>query len=52
MCNFSAGLVLGTVMGASLIIALHPMNKRDMRKAYHRAERMMDKMSHRLRDWT
>ena len=51
MCNFSTGLALGTVVGASIIIALHPMNKRDMRKACHRAERMMDRMSHRIKDW-
>lgn len=52
MCNFSAGLALGTVVGAGLIIAVHPMNKRSMRKAYHRAEKMMDRLNQTLRDWT
>ncbi|MBR5156023.1 MAG: hypothetical protein IKW62_06045 [Clostridia bacterium] len=52
MCNFSAGLMVGTIMGASIILAVHPMNKRSMRKAYHRAGRMMNKMSDTLRDWT
>ncbi len=48
MCNFSAGLMLGTIMGASLILAVHPMNKRSMKKAYYRAGRMMNKMGHNL----
>lgn len=51
MCNFSAGLVLGTVVGASLIIAVHPMNKRSMRRAYHRAEKLMNRVNNTIRDW-
>ncbi|MDO4744412.1 MAG: hypothetical protein Q4A86_03410 [Clostridia bacterium] len=52
MCNFSAGLMVGTIMGASLILAVHPMNKRSMRRAYHRAGKMMNKVNNTLRDWT
>lgn len=51
MCNFSAGLTIGTIMGAALIIAVHPMNKRSMRKAYHRAGRMVNRVNHAIRDW-
>jgi hypothetical protein len=52
MCNFSAGFVVGTVMGAALIVAVHPMNKRSMKKAYHRAGRMVNRVGHTLRELT
>ena len=48
MCNFSAGFMMGTIMGAGIILAVHPMNKRSMKKAYHRAGRMMNRMGHSL----
>lgn len=51
MCNFSSGLIVGTIMGAGLIIAVHPMNKRSMKRAYNRAGRMIGKMNHAIRDW-
>ena len=50
MCNFSLGVVMGTVVGASLILAVHPMNKKAMRKAYHRAGRMMNRINHTIRE--
>ena len=52
MCNFSAGIIVGTVMGAGLILAVHPMNKRSMRRAYRRAGKMMDKFGNTIKDWT
>lgn len=52
MCNFSLGMVTGTLIGASLILAVHPMNKREMRRACHRAGRMMNKFNHTIRDFT
>ena len=51
MCNFSLGVMVGTIMGAGLILTVHPMNKRAMRKACHRAGRMVDKMNHTIHDW-
>lgn len=48
MCNFSFGMAVGTVLGASIIIAVHPMNKRAMRKAYHKAERMMNRVNNTI----
>ncbi len=48
MCNFSAGFMMGTIMGVSIILAVHPMNKRSMKKAYHRAGRMVNRMGHNL----
>ena len=51
MCHFSTGLLAGTLLGAGLILSVHPMNKRAMRKAYHRASRMMDRVNHQIRDW-
>ncbi len=52
MCNFSLGMMAGTVLGAGLILAVHPMNKREMRRAYNRAGRIVNRMNHTLRDWT
>ncbi len=51
MCNFSTGFLVGALMGAGAIIAVHPMNKRSMRKAYRRAERMMNRVGDTIRDW-
>ncbi len=50
--NFSLGLMVGTVIGVGMIVAVHPMNKRSMRKAYHRAGRLMHKMNNTIHDWT
>ncbi len=52
MGNFSLGLAVGTVLGVGMIIAVHPMNKRAMRRAYHRAGKMMNRMSDAIHDWT
>ncbi len=52
MCNFSSGLIIGAMMGAGLILAVNPMSKRDMKKAYRRAGRMVNKMNNQIRDWT
>ncbi len=52
MCKFALGLTLGTLVGASMILSINPMNKRDMHRACNRASRMMNKMGHTLRDWT
>ncbi len=52
MGNFSFGVMVGTVVGAAMIIAVHPMNKRSMRKACHRAERIMHRMNDKIHDWT
>ncbi len=50
--NFSLGLMVGTVIGVGMIVAVHPMNKRSMRRAYHRAGRIMNKMNNTIHDWT
>ncbi len=50
MCNFSLGVVLGTIVGASLMLAVHPMNRRDVRRAYHKAEKMMNRMGNTIRE--
>lgn len=52
MCNFSLGVMVGTAVGAGLMLAVHPMNKRAMRKAYHRAGRMVNKMNRTIREMT
>ncbi len=52
MGNFSLGLAIGTVVGVGMIIAVHPMNKRAMRRAYHRAGRIMNKVNDTIHDWT
>ncbi len=51
MCNFSAGIAVGTVLGAALIIAVHPMDKKSMKKACRRAGRMVNRVNHTIRDW-
>lgn len=51
MCNFSAGMAVGTVLGAALIIAVHPMDKKSMKKACRRAGRMVNRVNHTIRDW-
>lgn len=52
MGNFSLGLMVGAVVGIGVMVTVHPMNKRAMRKACHRAERIMNKMNDRLHDFT
>ncbi|MBQ7960617.1 MAG: hypothetical protein IJ285_05290 [Clostridia bacterium] len=45
MGNFSLGLMVGTIVGVGVMMTVHPMNKRSMKRAYHRAERMMNRMT-------
>ncbi len=52
MCKFALGLTLGTLVGASMILTINPINKRTMHKACHRAGKVMNRMGHTLRDWT
>lgn len=52
MGNFSLGVLVGTAIGAGMIMAVNPMDKRSMHKAYNRAGKMMRKFNHTLRDWT
>lgn len=52
MCKFALGLTLGTLVGAGMILSVNPMSKRDFHRACNRAERMMSRMGHTLRDWT
>ncbi len=50
---FLAGMAAGIVAGGGLLLAVHPMNKRQMKKAYRRAGRMMRKVGctmHRYSD--
>ncbi|MBQ7096773.1 MAG: YtxH domain-containing protein [Clostridia bacterium] len=43
MKTFLAGMAAGIVAGGGLLLAVHPMNKRQVKKAYKRAGRMMRK---------
>lgn len=50
MCNFSLGMMAGTLFGAGVILALNPMDKRAMRRARCRAEKMVDRMGRAFHD--
>lgn len=50
MCNFSLGMMTGTLFGAGMILVLHPMDRRAMRKARYRAEKMVDRMGRAFHD--
>ncbi len=52
MSNFSIGMAIGTVVGAGMIMAVNPMNKRARRRAYHKAGKLMRQVNHTMRDWT
>ena len=43
MKTFLAGMAAGIVAGGGLLLAVHPMNKRQMKKAYRRAGKLMQK---------
>lgn len=45
MSNFSAGLILGTVAGIAVSMAINPMDKKSMHKNYCKANRMAKKMN-------
>lgn len=45
MNKFLFGVATGLVAGGSIILALHPMNKREMNKAIKRARKMMHRAS-------
>ena len=45
MKTFSIGLLAGVMVGAGVILAVHPMSKRDLKKACRRAGRFIDKMN-------
>jgi len=51
MGNFSLGLMMGTIVGIGVMVTLHPMNKRSMRRAYHRAGKIMDRMNDANHGW-
>ncbi len=50
MNKFALGILAGTMVGAGVALAINPMSKKDMRRAYRKAERMMQRMSCTLRD--
>lgn len=51
MCKFSIGFISGAVLGAGMLMAINPMDKRSMRRACRRAERMAHKLSNSVNDW-
>lgn len=44
MKKFLAGMAAGIVAGSGILLAVHPMNKKQMKKAYRRAGKMMRKV--------
>ena len=45
MNKFALGILAGTMVGAGVALALNPIDKKDMRRAYRRVEKMMRKMN-------
>lgn len=52
MNNFSAGLAVGTIVGAGLLMAVNPMDAKARRKACRKAGKMMHSINRSMRDWT
>ena len=51
MGNFALGFVAGTAIGVGIIMTVHPMNKRSMRKAYRRAGRFINRINDTMHEW-
>lgn len=45
MKNFIIGMTAGIIAGAGILLAVHPMSKKDLKKACHRAGKMMHRVS-------
>jgi len=49
MGNFSLGLIVGTAVGAGIIMAVNPMDRRTKRRLCRKASHMMNKINHSIR---
>lgn len=49
MANFSLGLIVGAAVGAGMIMAVNPMDRRTKRKLCHKANRMMRQINSSIR---
>lgn len=50
MKNFLLGIATGLVAGGGILLAVHPMSKREMKKAWKRAGKMMNRMNCKLHE--